>query len=455
MERYSFIHGSSVGQSFFIPNDDVKTVCEDIAQKYFAGRNYRQNKSEAKHALFVEIYKKNDNGENFCAYTFINNDCIGANDREGQYFAITILCKGFYTYPETVYNMLNQAYNGLYSTKKIIGKTEDGKDKYVIQQFIEQKDLLSNVLKQVDNAFDNITNNCVKVIKKSNTIADYNSWEGNKMCLNVCNSEESYFSLCQIGRIYISNEYPSPSVIVNSLENKIKKLEKDIQEKENNANTEFRSKTSELRKEIEELSKQISERDKVIEKLNDNITEYNNTIDIVKSSLEKYAKVGNKISDVKESKSSYKSKSKIDLLKICILFIILIFTILSAFLNYSFFRNTTSHFEAIEKKTTEVQTKIDSVDSKIIVVNKINDGIQPSKVQYEEYEVISDVLNVRPVPIAEDNRYIIGKLNKGETIKVLKILNLGNDSCWALIMLENADFAFVSGKDKYIIKSKN
>ena len=57
MERYSFIHGSSVGQSFFIPNDDVKTVCEDIAQKYFAGRNYRQNKSEAKHALFVEIYK--------------------------------------------------------------------------------------------------------------------------------------------------------------------------------------------------------------------------------------------------------------------------------------------------------------------------------------------------------------------------------------------------------------
>ena len=56
MERYVFIHGSSVGQSAFVPTGAPDAICNDIAAKYFQGRTLRQKESAAKKALFLDLY---------------------------------------------------------------------------------------------------------------------------------------------------------------------------------------------------------------------------------------------------------------------------------------------------------------------------------------------------------------------------------------------------------------
>ena len=95
-----FIHGSSVGQSAFVPAGAPELICNDIAVKYFQGRTLRQKESAARKAMFVDLY--NGSQGIYSVYSFVNNACFGANGREGQYFAISILCKGAYIYPESI-----------------------------------------------------------------------------------------------------------------------------------------------------------------------------------------------------------------------------------------------------------------------------------------------------------------------------------------------------------------
>ncbi len=329
-----FIHGSSVGQSAYIPDDAPTAICDDIAQKYFSGRGVRQKESAAKLSLFVEIYK-NSIGESFCVYSFINNSCKGSNGRDGQYFAISVLCKGVYVYPEAVYEMLHSAYSQMVAAGKIIsGKA--GSEQYVIAQFREQREYLEAFLKKIGSAFDSIANGIGKVIESNACPADYDSWRGLKAELDVCNSMACYKSLCQVGRLYVSEEYGQSSEKIKTLESTIRSLETDMLKMDSQIRDAKRLSDAKVHSEIEELHSQIKKKDAEIDSLRSETDGYKATMETVRSELEKYAKIGKKISTVQGKEPQHQSKEKKDLLKICLLFLILFFTILSGILNYCF-----------------------------------------------------------------------------------------------------------------------
>ena len=352
MERFAFIHGSSVGQSAFIPTNAPATICNDIANKYFQGRTLRQKESATKLSLFIDLYKSLDGNSN-CVYSFVNNNCRGANGREGQYFAITIICKGVYVYPEAIYRMLYSAYSQMFATGKIIGVNKEGEEQYIISQFSEENEYLSVFLKKIENVFDNIANGLGKVIDLNFHVADYDSWRGTKVNIDACNSMATYKDLCDIGRLYISEEYESPSERIKVLEEYVKKMEGEKTEMEHRDMEAKRLGKSKVRGEIENLNLQIKKKDAEIDSLLKENNGYKATIATVCNELEKYAKIGKSISNIQGRKSQYQSKSKKDILKICLLFVVLALTILSSLLNYCFFRNISSSFGK-DKETSEI-----------------------------------------------------------------------------------------------------
>lgn len=351
MERFAFIHGSSVGQSTFIPSGSPESICNDIANKYFQGRILRQKESAVKISLFVEFYKSLK-GESYMAYSFVNNNCRGANGREGQYLALTIICKNVYVYPESIFRMLSAAYSQMLATRKIIGINKDGEEQYVISQFSDASEYLSVFLKKIEGVFDNITNGLgLPLDVDSLNIADYDSWHGTKVNMDFCNSMAAFNSFCEMGRLYISEEYESSNEKIKTLEEHIDKLEK---EKLNSERLRSESKNFERSKandEIEGLNSQIKEKDRRISALTSENENYKATIETVRGELEKYAKLGKSITNMQGKKSQYQSKSKTDILKICLLMIILILTIVIGLMNYAFFRNLPLSLEQDEEKS--------------------------------------------------------------------------------------------------------
>lgn len=358
MERFVFIHGSSVGQSTFIPADAPSAICNDVANKYFQGRTLRQKESAAKLALFVDLYKTFQR-ENYCIFSFVNNDCRGANGREGQYFAVSILCKDVYVYPETIYIMLHSAYSQMFATGKIIGVNEEGEEQYAISQFNEQKEYLSAFLKKVESFFDEITSGLSMNIDSNAYVADYDSWHGSKVNLEVCNSMTSYKNLCATGRLYISEEYESPSEKVQTLEEQLRILKMEKAEKEQHYVEAKRAANSQLHNEIEDLKSQIQQKEKEISSLRSENDDYQATIEIVRNNLERYAKIGRSISNVQEKKTQYQAKEKKDILKACLLFLVLSLTIISSILGFCFFRYISP---SLEKEIGEMDTT-EGVDS--------------------------------------------------------------------------------------------
>lgn len=349
MERFVFIHGSSVGQSVFMPVDGVETIGNDIANKYFQGRTLRQKESSAKMALFVDLYK-DSNGALYCIYSLVNNDCRGANGREGQYFALSIVCKSVYVYPEIVYKMLYSAYSQMFKANKILETNKEGEGQFVISQFKDEEEYLSVFIKQIRDVFDTISSGLYKTFDSSIHLADYDSWRGTKVCIEVCNSIETFDSLCEIGRLYISGEYESPSQKIKVLEGRIKSLEAEKAKFErHNAETK-RFEKSKVRDEIDKLNLEIKQKDNEIESLSAENNGYKAAIEIVHNELDKYAKVGKAISNLQGKKSQYESKSKKDLLKICLLFIVLVLNILVGVMNYAFFRDLSSSLEKLQEK---------------------------------------------------------------------------------------------------------
>lgn len=349
MERFVFIHGSSVGQSVFMPVDGVETIGNDIANKYFQGRTLRQKKSSAKLALFVDLYK-DSNGALYCIYSLVNNDCRGANGREGQYFALSIVCKSVYVYPEIVYKMLYSAYSQMFKANRILENNKEGEDQFVISQFKEEEEYLSVFIKQIRDVFDTISSGLYKTFDSSIHLADYDSWRGTKVCIDVCNSIETFDSLCEIGRLYISGEYESPSQKIKVLEGRIKSLEAEKAKLERHSVETKRFEKSKVRDEIEKLNLEIKQKDNEIESLLAENNGYKAAIEIVHNELDKYAKVGKAISNLQGKKSQYESKSKKDLLKICLLFIVLVLNILVGVMNYAFFRDLSSSLEKLQDK---------------------------------------------------------------------------------------------------------
>ena len=337
MERFAFIHGSSVGQSTFLPKDAPSSICNDIADKYFKGRIPRQKESYTEKALFVDLYKST-NGELYCVYSFVNNYCRGANEREGQYFALSILSKGVYLYPEDIYRMLSAAYEQMFNTNKILGLA-NGEVQYRISQFSEQEEYLSAFLERVITILDNKIGNLGKVMEGKYRTADYDSWHGVKTSLDVCNSLASYNDLYEIGRLYISDSYESPSVKNKSLEDDIKKLKKDRADLEERIAKMMKTADSKARDEIAKLREEIKAQEAEIQSSKSQLDEYEDTIDIVRKQLDKYAKLGKKISDAQETRSKYEVKGKKDIVHTILLVIIMLLTLALGVMNFCFFRN--------------------------------------------------------------------------------------------------------------------
>ena len=174
MERYTFIHGSSVGQSIYVPAGLPEQLCNTLADKYFKGRILRQKESALKHSLFVELLTDRD-GIFHCAYTYVNNDCLGSNGRDGQYFAITILSKN-YILPESIYIMLKSAYRQMHESGKVLTVNDEGKDIFVFGQFKEQAEYLDAFLKLVDNAFKKVAQ--ITSYNINGNIANFETWNG-------------------------------------------------------------------------------------------------------------------------------------------------------------------------------------------------------------------------------------------------------------------------------------
>ena len=332
-----FIHGSSVGQSAFIPAGAPELICNDIAVKYFQGRTLRQKESAVRKAMFVDLYSSSQGV--FSVYSFVNNACFGANGREGQYFAISILCKGAYIYPESIYSMLNSAYDTIFKNGKILKDIENGECQYVISQFSEQKDYLAAFLKKVEEVFDKLVPGEGKPISPNASTADYDSWRGYKVSLDVCNSTSALKTLTEVGRLYISEEYESASVTINTLRAQVQRLQAEKTEIETKHIEAKRSQKSKERDEIEELNSQVRQKGIEINTLQKENENYEASINAVLKELDKYAKVGKAVADFQNKRSQSQSKGWQDMLKWCLLILIFILTLLSALANFGFFRN--------------------------------------------------------------------------------------------------------------------
>lgn len=337
MERYVFIHGSSVGQSAFVPTGAPEAVCNDIAAKYFQGRTLRQKESAAGKALFVELYGSSQGI--WCVYSFVNNVCLGANGRDGQYFAISILCKGTYVYPESIYDMLAAAYETMFKNGRILKNAENGQSQYVISQFSEQKEYLTAFLKKIEEVFDKVSAGEGKSLGDNVSTADYDSWRGYKVSLDTCNSISVFKELTGFGRLYVSGEYESASATISALRSQLSKLQVEKAEIENMHIEATRSQKSREFDKIEDLNSQIRQKDIEIASLQKENAGYEAAIGAVRKELDRYAKVSKAVIDLQDKKTQCQSKRWQDMLKWLLLVLILLFTLLNALASFGFFRD--------------------------------------------------------------------------------------------------------------------
>lgn len=427
MERYVFIHGSSVGQSAFVPTGAPEAICNDIAAKYFQGRTLRQKESAAKKALFVDIYKSSQGI--YSIYSFVNNACIGANGREGQYFAISILCKGVYIYPESFYGMLNSAYDTMFKNGKILEHAENGEPKYVISQFNEQKDYLSAFLKKVEEVFDKVVAGEGKIIGPNVMAADYDSWRGYKVSLDICNSTTTYKALTEIGRLYVSDEYESASATIKTLRTQVQRLQTEKNEIENKHLEAKRSQKSKERDEIEELNSQIRQKDIEINTLQKENENYEDSINAVRKELDKYAKVGKTIADFQNKRSQSRSKGWQDMLKWILLILIFILTLLSALANFGFFRNLSPLPE--KEQTGEIKESVGSVEAKQVSSVTTSLTVTPKEITFTSEGGTSEVLvatdGIWELPSLNDIEWISCSKKDGSTLEIIASANTGED----------------------------
>ena len=385
MESVVFIHGSAGGKTTIIPPQCPKSICEDISDKYFSGRTLRQKKSGTKLSLFVDLYKTID-GEQYCVYSFVNNDCFGTDGREGQYLSITVLCKNAYVYPEEVYKMLHSAYDQMCNTGKVISKNGEGKDRYIIAQFSEQKEYLLKLIEKIGEAFNSIASGQVRALSANCASADYDSWNGTKINLDNCNSVSTFTELCVCGRIFISEEYESPSEIIKKLNETIKRIEQDKNDLERKINVVQSSQKNRNNKEIEGLRNQLLQLQDERDGLKIENEKYNCSIDIVCKELNKFSKASKNISIGSVEKNKLSKHSTKDLLRTCILIAIFILTVISSIVNYSFFRYISI---ALEEYTTLKNEAL--VEDGIVDVGG-DITIEPSEIEVESKGGVFEIL---------------------------------------------------------------
>ena len=351
MERYTFIHGSSVGQSIYVPVGLPEHLCSALADRYFKGRILRQRESALKCALFVELLTYEN--DNYCAYTFVNNDCLGANSRDGQYFAITILSKQ-YILPESVYNMLRSAYYQMHKSGKVLTLNNEGKDIFVIGQFKEQGEYIDAFLQLIDNAFKKVGHITAYDIK--GTLANFDTWNGDKVALDICNSTIAFDKFCKVGRLYVSEEYETSSSKISSMMKQISELSFEIQRIQQAQQKDKSKKEGQLQDEISQLKQELQGKDSEILKLQNENERYNETISIVQKELSTYSGASRKVAEEAKRVAQTSPSGKKNFIRLCLLIIILALTSLNAVMSYSFFRNIPLSIEEIKAVKETAQT---------------------------------------------------------------------------------------------------
>lgn len=422
MDRFVFIHGSSIGKSSFIPHGTSLSLCDEICDSYFKGREARCKESDADKALFVELCN-DSRGNNYVCYSYVNNRCVGAaidgkEGRPGQYFAISVLSTN-YVFPEPVYLLLSAAYKQLFE-----GKIIDSQSQFLINQFNEKKDDLEKAAAQIDKFFDDFSQG--RPIKKGSTQADYSSWKGEKYNLDLCNSEQAFDTLCRQGRIYISQEYESSTAKIKTLEKRIDDLQKEKIGLEEQMSKKATTERSKNRQELDEVSNKLKEEKTKSERLQVENERYKESLKVVKTELEKYGKLGESIHSLQNQHSKYGKKDKKDLLKILLLVLILIFTLISSILSYAFFRSLPSNPK--DGKTTEKTEQHQDCGK--------NESEAESEVEKEsenESEVVQLSFEV------SDN----GKLDFGAEGKKTKSITITTNGTWACPSVPDKDKGWI------------
>lgn len=356
MDRFVFIHGSSIGQSSYIPQGGPHGICNDICDSYFKGREARCKESEAEKALFVELCN-DSNGEKYVCYSFVNNKCIGAavegnEGRPGQYLAISVLSRKF-VFPEPVYTLLSAAYKQLF-----VGKIIDSQDRFLIKQFEEKKDDFQNAVSQIDRFFTEFSQG--KFVKSDSRHADFNSWKGERINLDTCNSEHAFDTLCKLGRIYISQEYESPNAKIKSLEKKVIDLQSEKEEMGKKISNAMTSERDKNKKEIDKLAKKIEEKEAENKRLQTENDRFKESIGIVRTELDKIEKSNKEILSLHGKASNDSEKGKKDNVQLLWLTLVLVFTLISGILSYVFFRNLSADFEEIKMKIENVENVLEA-----------------------------------------------------------------------------------------------
>lgn len=356
MDRFVFIHGSSIGQSSYIPQGGPHGICNDICDSYFKGREARCKESEAEKALFVELFN-DSNGEKYVCYSFVNNKCIGAavegnEGRPGQYLAISVLSRKF-VFPEPVYTLLSAAYKQLF-----VGKIIDSQDRFLIKQFEEKKDDFQNAVSQIDRFFTEFSQG--KFVKSDSRHADFNSWKGERINLDTCNSEHAFDTLCKLGRIYISQEYESSNAKIESLEKKVIALQSEKAEMEEKINKAKTSERNKNKQEIDELAIKIKEKEAENKRLQTENDRFKESIGIVRTELDKIEKSNKEILSLRGKVSNDSEKGKKDNVQQLWLTLVLVFILISGTLSYVFFRNLSADFEEIKMKIENVENVLEA-----------------------------------------------------------------------------------------------
>lgn len=356
MDRFVFIHGSSIGQSSYIPQGGPHGICNDICDSYFKGREARCKESEAEKALFVELCN-DSNGEKYVCYSFVNNKCIGAavegnEGRPGQYLAISVLSRKF-VFPEPVYTLLSAAYKQLF-----VGKIIDSQDRFLIKQFEEKKDDFQNAVSQIDRFFTEFSQG--KFVKSDSRHADFNSWKGERINLDTCNSEHAFDTLCKLGRIYISQEYESSNAKIESLEKKVIDLQSEKAEMEEKINKAKTSERNKNKQEIDELAIKIKEKEAENKRLQTENDRFKESIGIVRTELDKIEKSNKKILSLHGKALNDSEKGEKDNVQLLWLTLVLVFTLISGILSYVFFRNLSADFEEIKMKIENVKNVLEA-----------------------------------------------------------------------------------------------
>lgn len=411
MKKFIFIHGSASGQSELPLGTESSQLCSEISEWYFKGRANRVIGTSVPFPMFVELYIGMD-GKRYCLYSFVLNECHGPADyrdghyRDGQYFAVTIALQDYYCLrPSSIYSLLKGAYDHFIRNKIIDDKVAvNGKEYlnvYKISQFKEKEKELVVFQKNISDLFDkNCQQFCkelpkktslpmpwngTKIVKMVNGKAEALPWNGETIHLEECDSGASGDKLFRDGRIYISDEAPRLSAVVEELQSKNNNLQRQNEnlQRQNEGlqyqvdhpkqNPKDKQKIETLTGKVDTLEQKVNDAKTLNEQLkreNDDLVGTLNGISGLlakqKENIDKQiGNINNEISQKASNSNGWKRW-----IKEILLIVVLLLTMVCLVLNVCFFRSGPSNFDKINSQIDSICVKVDVLDNYVRSLNQ-------------------------------------------------------------------------------------